>query len=313
MENKKGNWRFLKLDVVKEQHELELSCHRRESKTSRNVYAPKSWREIQSARFVRRESARKKNNHPTIVKFVANMRENIKRMECSRNMGEMRENNVLRRILASSQETPRAIAQERLVDQLKKDVKLGFKMQPSEDLLQAFKQFGIMRHKSRVEMVLKDNKKELSRSHQLRLFPANSHIMNPGWRIWTMDPSLIIFQSLWFATKFHGFSNGYKTIHIYYFVGSILMYKICSNLSTNILPKKFPPKEKIHQQRKLNSHVQYNLCCSWQNNVAKTIFFISTFHTLVKELHVSLPFSFKFSSSSKAHIPSTSLSLWVNF
>lgn len=244
MESKKGNWRFLKLDVVKEQHELELSCHRRESKTSRNVYAPKSWREIQSARFARRESARKKNNHPAIVKFVANMKENTKRMECTRNMGEMRENNVLRRILASSQETPRAIAQERLVDQLKKDVKLGFKMQPGEDLLQAFKQFGIMRHKSRVEMVLKDNKNELSRSHQQRLFPANSHIMNPGWRIWTMDPSLIIFQSLWFATKFHGFSNGYKTIHIYYFVGSILMYKICSNLSTNILPKNIPTKRK---------------------------------------------------------------------
>jgi hypothetical protein len=102
MESKKGNWRFLKLDVVREQHELELSCHRRESKTSRNVYAPKSWRGIQSARFVRRESARKKNNHPAIVKFVANMRENIKKMECTRNMGEVGENNVLRRILASS-------------------------------------------------------------------------------------------------------------------------------------------------------------------------------------------------------------------
>jgi hypothetical protein len=68
--------------------------------------------------------------------------------------------------------------------------------------------------------------------------------MNPGWRIWTMDPSLIILQSLWFQTKFHGFSNGYKTSHIYYFVGNILMYNICSNLSTNSLPKNIPTKRK---------------------------------------------------------------------
>jgi hypothetical protein len=68
--------------------------------------------------------------------------------------------------------------------------------------------------------------------------------MNPGWRIWTMGPSLIILQILWFPTKIDGFSNGYATIPIYYFVGSILTYKICSNLSTNILPQNIPTNRK---------------------------------------------------------------------